>query len=138
MRLGTAVSLREHRSPCGRLRSRSQVFPFFKKIQKSALLYVSFLIKIFMYVFISWLCWVFTAAAGVPGCASRGDSLVAVRGLLRAVPSLVSDTDSEARLGSCSAWAELPAAGEIFPHYGLNPCPLSHEMDSQPLDHQEA
>ena len=43
---------------------------------------------------------------------------------------------SEAPLCRGSARLSCPEAGEIFPDYGLNLCPLHRETDSQPLDHQ--
>ena len=51
--------------------------------------FLSFL-KNFMYVFIYfWLCWVFAAVRAFSSCGERGLLLVAVRGLLIAVASLV-------------------------------------------------
>ena len=47
---------------------------------------------ILFYLFYLWLCWVFVAARGLfSGCGERGLLLVAVRGLLIAVASLVAE-----------------------------------------------
>ena len=113
--------------------------PDFKKIQKSALLYVSFLIKIFIYLFIYLLAalgfhcclWVF------PSCGERG--LLSSCGLQASQGSDFSCFRAPAlKLSSVVVVRGLscPAAGEIFPDYGLNPYPLHCETDSQPLDHQ--
>ena len=79
-----------------------------------------------------WLCWVFVAARGLSlVVASRGYSLVAVRGLLLAVASLVAELP-------CSMW-NLPRPGmEPWFHSqtGMEPCPLNWQVDS-PRDHQE-
>ena len=53
--------------------------------------------------------------------------------------SLAAEHGLEARgLHSCGAQAYCPAACEIFPHQGSNPCPLRWQADSLPQDHQRS
>ena len=40
-------------------------------------------------------------------------------------------------MGSRAHRLSCPAARQIFPNQGLNPCPQHCKADSQPLDHQE-
>ena len=73
-----------------------------------------------------------------------GLSLVAVRGLLIAVASLVEHglqargLQQPWRTGSVVVAQGLscPAACGIFPDQGSNPCPLHWQVDSQLLHHQ--
>ena len=72
-----------------------------------------------------WLPWIFVAAHRLSLVVASADySLVVVRRLLIAVASLVvaHKTLGLSGFSSCSTWAQLPVACEIFPAQGLNPC----------------
>ena len=97
-----------------------------------------FFFKLFIYLFIFWLCWVFVSMRGLSlVAASGGHSSSWCAGLSLSRPLLLRSTGSRcagsvvvAHRHSCSA-----ACG-IFPDQGSNPCPLHWQADSQPLRHQ--
>ena len=90
-----------------------------------------------------WLCWVCTAFSG---CSDQGLLIAAVHGLLIVVASLVADHGLWAcglqlvvacelqltSLGSVVATHRLSCSMTcgLFPHLGLNPCPLHWQVDS--------
>ena len=94
--------------------------------------------NLFIYLFIFWWCHVFITMYGLSLVAvSRGYSLVKVHRLLIVVASLVA----EHRLLGVRASELLHTFfvahwHVIFPHQGLNPCPLHWQLNSQSLDYQ--
>ena len=50
-----------------------------------------FLIYIYLFIYLFWLCWVFVAARAFSSCSERGLLFVVVHGLLIAVASLVAE-----------------------------------------------
>ena len=50
-----------------------------------------FLIYIYLFTYLFWLCWVFVAARAFSSCSERGLLFVVVHGLLIAVASLVAE-----------------------------------------------
>ena len=75
-------------------------------------IYLVFLIKKYLFIYL-WLGWVFTALQALLWLQSRTYSLVAVRGLLIVVPTLVAGAQGlsscfsralEHRLSSCGTW----------------------------------
>ena len=69
--------------------STTRMFP--AEVNKATLCLLFFLINLFIYLFIYWLCWVFVAARDFSSCSEWGLLFVAVRGLLIAVVSLVAE-----------------------------------------------
>ena len=82
-------------------------------------------------------------AQALSSCSERGLLFVAVRGLLIAVASLVTEHRLQAcglsscgsqalecRLSSCGARLSCSAACGIFPDQGSNLCPLHWQVDS--------
>ena len=67
----------------------------------------NFILRFFLYALLYfWLCWVFVAAHGLfLVAASRGHSLVVVRGVLISVASLVKNRLSAQRLSCCELLA---------------------------------
>ena len=71
-------------------------------------------------------------------CAARGLLFTAVRGFLISLASLVAEPGLLGEQVSAVAAHRLscPAVCAIFPDQGSNPCLLSWQVDSQPLNHQ--
>ena len=95
----------------------------------------SFFKKLFIYLFIYWLCWVFISVQGLPLVAANGGhSSSRCAGLSLSWPPLLRSTGSR-RGGSVVVAHGLSCSAVcgIFPDQGSNPCPLHWQADSQPL-----
>ena len=70
-------------------------------------------------------------------CSKQGLLTSRVRGLLITVASLVAVWALEC-VGSVGVTLRLrwPTPCGVFPHQGVNPCPLHWQVDSYPMDHQ--
>ena len=75
-------------------------------------------------------------ARAFSSCGKRGHSSSRCAGLSPSRPLLLQSTGSR-RAGSVvvAHGPSCSAACGIFPHQGLNPCPLHWQADSQPLRH---
>ena len=97
-----------------------------------------FVLGLFIYLFIYWLCWVFVSMRGLSlVVASGGHSSSWCAGLSLSQPLLLQGTGSR-RTGSVivAHGPSRSAACGIFPDQGLNPCPPHWQADSQPLRRQ--
>ena len=120
--VGSSWTRAQTRIPC--IGRRILFFFFFKGIS--------------LYLFISWLCWVFVSVRGPsPVAASGGHSSSRCAGLSLSWPLLLRSTGSR-RAGSVvvAHGPSCSAACAIFPDQGSNPCPLPWQADPQPLHHQ--
>ena len=94
----------------------------------------------FIYLFIIFLavlglCF---CARAFSSCGKRGPLLIAVRGPLTTVASLLLRSTGSRRAGSVvvAHGPNFSAACGILPDQGSNPRPLHWQADSQPLRHQ--
>ena len=97
-----------------------------------------FFLKVFIILFILWLCWVFVSVRGLSLLvASGGHSSLRRAGLSLSRPLSLWSTGSR-RAGSAivAHGPSRSAARGIFPGQGSNPCPPHWQADSQPLRHQ--
>ena len=124
------------------------IYLFFKSISTTStsifIVLFIFIIYLFIYLFLAVLGLRFCARA-LSSCGKRGPLLIAVRGPLTIVASLVAEHRLQTRRlssrGSPGSVAvahgpSCSAACGIFPDQGSNPCPLHWQADSQPLCHQ--
>ena len=101
-------------------------------------IYIFFLINLFIYLFIFWLCWVLVSVRGLSlVVASGGHSSSWCAGLSLSWPLLLWSTGSR-RAGSVvvAHGPSCSAACGIFPDRGSNPCPQHWQANYQPLCHQ--
>ena len=95
------------------------LFPSVQKVGCLKPVTVGIFKKLFIYF---WLCWVFVCCVGFSlVAASRGSSLVAKRGLLTVVDSLVELRLSSASSSSCGSWAYLLQGMWHLPGPGIEP-----------------
>ena len=99
---------------------------------------VNYLLFLFIYLFIFWLCWVFVSVRGLSlVAASGGHSSSRCAGLSLSWPLLLRSTGSRRTASVAVAHGHsCSAACGILPDQGSNPCPLHWQADSQPLCHQ--
>ena len=98
---------------------------------------VYFLINLYFYFFIFWLCWVFVSVRGLSlVAASGGHSSSHCAGLSLSQPLISEHRLQTPRLSSCGSRAQLLCAMWDPPRPGLEPVSLHWQADSQPLCHQ--
>ena len=94
--------------------------------------------KIYLFIYLFRLCWVFVSVRGLsPVAASGGHSSSRCAGLSLSRPLPLRSPGSR-RAGSVivAHGPSRSAACGILPDRGTNPCPLHWQADSQPLRHQ--
>ena len=89
--------------------------------------------KFFLFIYYSWLHWVFVAGGRLSlAVASRGCSLAEVPGPLTAGPSVVPVRGPQGiqALGIVACGLSCCVACGFFPDQGAKPCPLRWQADS--------
>ena len=81
-----------------------------------------FLINLFIYLFIFWLCWVFVSVRGLSPVVASGDhSSPRCAGLSLSWPLVAEHRLQTRRLSSCGSWAQLLRGMWDPPRPGLEP-----------------